>query len=155
MKKKLLSACIALTLGAGAGYATSVLAQAKPETLVKQRVAVMTLHGKYFYGHLRPMAQGKIPYDAERAARAAGFIEALSRMPWDGFAPSTKDIKSGTLPEAFSDAAKFKESQDRYQAETAKLVSVIRSGDEAAAKTQIGAVGKACDSCHESFRERQ
>ena len=48
MKKKLLSVCVALTLGAGAGYATTVLAQAKPEVLIKQRQAAMTLIGKYF-----------------------------------------------------------------------------------------------------------
>ena len=76
-------------------------------------------------------------------------------MPWDGFAPSTKDVKSGALPAVFSDTAKFKEAQDRYQRETTKLVSVIKNGDEAAVKAQIGAVSKACDGCHESFREKQ
>ena len=35
---------------------TDALAQAKPETLVKQRQAAMTLQGKYFYASLRPMA---------------------------------------------------------------------------------------------------
>lgn len=153
MKKKLLYSCLAVALGTGAGYTASVLAQAKPDTLVKQRQAVMVLHGKYFYGHLRPMAQGKIPYDAARAARAAGFIEALSRMPWDGFAASTKDIKSRTTPATFTDAATFKEAQDSYMSETAKLLAATKGGDEAAVKAQIGAVGKACDSCHETFRE--
>lgn len=146
---------IGLALMLGAGYSLPAYSQAKPETLVKQRQAVMILHGKYFYGHLRPIAQGKMPYDANRAAPAAGFLEALSRMPWDGFAPSTKDVKSGALPAVFSDTAKFKEAQDRYQSETTKLVSVIKNGDEAAVKAQIGAVSKACDGCHESFREKQ
>jgi cytochrome c556 len=145
-----------LVVAAGAMLVTgSALAQAKPETLVKQRQAVMTLHGKYFYGHLRPMLQGKAPYDAARAARAAEFVEVLSRMPWDGFDPRTKDIKSGTLPAVYAETAKWKEAQDRYQAETAKLVSVTKGGgDEAAVKAQIAVVGKACDSCHDSFRER-
>jgi len=153
MKKKFMYSCLAVAMGAGTGYAASVLAQAKPDTLVKQRQAVMTLHGKYFYGDLRPMAQGKIPYDAARAARAAGFIEALSRMPWDGFAASTKDIKTRATPVTFTDTAKFKEAQDQYMAETAKLLAATRGGDEAAVKAQIGAVGKSCDSCHETFRE--
>ena len=153
MNKTFLSAGLALLLGAS--YSLTAFSQAKPETLVKQRQAVMILHGKYFYGHLRPIAQGKMPYDVNRAAPAAGFLEALSRMPWDSFAPSTKDVKSGTLPAVFSETAKFKESQDRYQSETAKLVSVIKNGDEAEVKAQIGAVGKACDSCHDTFREKQ
>jgi len=153
MKRRL--SCIGLVLALCMGYSLSAFSQVKPETLVKQRQAVMILHGKYFYGHLRPIAQGKIPYDANRVASAAGFLEALSRMPWDGFAPGTKDVKSAALPAVFTDTAKFKEAQDRYQSEAIKLVSVIKNGDEAAVKAQIGAVSKACDGCHESFREKR
>ena len=111
MNKVFLSAGLAVMLGAG--YTLTAFAQAKPETLVKWRQAAMTLQGKYFYPRLRPMAQGKIPYDANVAARDAAFLDALSRMPWDGFAPGTKDVKSGALPAVFTDTAKFKEDSDR------------------------------------------
>ena len=146
---------IGLALMLGAGYSLPAYSQAKPETLVKQRQAAMTLQSKYLWGQLRPMAQGKIPYDANVVARNTTYLDALTKMAWDGFAPSTKDVKSGALPAVFSDTAKFKEAQDRYQSETTKLVSVIKNGDEAAVKAQIGAVSKACDGCHESFREKQ
>ena len=146
---------IGLTLALGTGYPLAASSQAKPETLVKQRQSAMNLQGKYFYGHLRPTAQGKIPYDANTVARNAGFLEALSRMPWDGFAPSTKDVKSATLPVVYTDTAKFKEAQDRLQSEAAKLVAVTKSGDEAAVKAQILAVDKTCAGCHDSFREKQ
>ena len=33
-------------------------------------------------------------YDAAVVARNAGFLEVLSKMPWDGFVPSTKDVKA-------------------------------------------------------------
>ena len=36
-----------------------------------------------------------------------------------------------------------------------KLAQVSKSGDEAAVKTQIGALVKACGGCHESFREKR
>ena len=134
--------------------ATGALAQAKPATLVKQRQAVMTLHGKYFYS-IRPMAQGRIPYDAAIVARNAGFLDALSKMPWDGFNPNTKDLKSGTLPAAYTDAAKFKEMADQYMAEAAKLAALTKGGDEAAIKAQILVVDKSCNTCHEGFRERE
>ena len=153
MKKQFLTAGLALALCVG--YSVSALAQAKPETLVKQRQAAMTLQGKYFYPRLRPMAQGKIPYDANAAARDAEMLAALSKMPWDGFAPSTKDLKTGALPAVYTDTAKFKESADHLQTESAKLVVVIKSGDEAAVKAQILAVDKVCGSCHDSFREKQ
>lgn len=153
MMKQLLTASLALILCAG--YTLAAFAQAKPETLVKQRQAVMTLQGKYFYPKLRPMAQGKIPYDANVAAHDAEFLLALTKMPWDGFLPSTKDLKTGALPAIYTDTAKFKESADRLQSETAKLVELTKKGDEAAVKAQILAVDKACGSCHESFREKQ
>ena len=94
--------CLALTLGAGAGYATTVLAQAKPETLVKQRQAAMTLIGKYF-GPLNGMATGKVPFNADVADRNADYLEVLSNMPWDGFHERTKDTSAKTraLPAIF------------------------------------------------------
>ena len=153
MNRKLCLAGLALALGAG--YTLNAFSQVKPETLVKQRQAVMTLQGKYFYGQLNRMAQGKIPYDANAAARNAGYLDALSQMPWDGFDPSTANVKSGALPEIYKDAAKFKEAQDRLRGEIGKLVATTKGGDEAAVKAQIGAVDKACGGCHESFREKR
>ena len=153
MKKKLFYSCLVLAVGAGAGYATSVLAQAKPEVQVKQRQAVMTLQGKYF-GPLAAMAQGKAPYNAAIVQRNAGFLDNLSRMPWDGFDPSTKGEKSRALPAVFTDKAKFDEGASRLENEVSKLVAVSRSGDEAAVKAQIGVVGKTCGGCHESFRAK-
>ena len=149
MKTSLLAAALAVAVMSG-----EALAQAKPEQLVKQRQAAMTLQGKYL-GPMAGMAQGRIPYDAKIVQRNAGFLDNLSRMPWDGFADSTKDVKSAALPAIWTDSAKFAEAADRLQSEASKLYAVSRSGDEAAVKAQIGAVGKACGACHESFRQKQ
>src|SRR5436305_7401705 len=83
---------VAATLGIAAMVAFDAAAQVKPEILIKQRQAAMTLQGKYF-GPLAAMAQGKAPYNATVVQRNAGFLGNLSRMPWDGFDPSTKDVK--------------------------------------------------------------
>lgn len=152
MNKRLFSMGLALVLGAG--YSLTAFSQAKPETLVKQRQAAMTLQGKY-WGPLGGMAQGKVPYDAAVVARNAGYLEVLSKLPWDGFNPSTKDLKSAALPAVYTDTAKFKEAQEKLQSEVAKLVAVSKSGDEAAVKAQLGATGKTCGGCHETFREKQ
>ena len=85
--------------------------------------------------------------------RNAGYLEALSKMPWDGFTPDTKDEKSRALPAIWAEPAKFKEAQDRFQGAVAKLVAASK-GDEAAAKAAIGEVGKACGACHENFRAK-
>ena len=112
----------------------------------------MTLQGKYF-GPLQGIAQGKIPYNAQIVARNASYLHVLDKMPWDGFVPGTKDVKSQALPEVFKDPAKFKTAQERLQEAVAKLVEV-KSGNEAAAKAAIAEVGKACGGCHENFRQK-
>jgi cytochrome c556 len=150
MKKTLTVAVIGLTTLFASG---SVLAQGKPEVPVKQRQAAMTLIGKYF-GPMGGMASGKVPYNADVVKRNAGYLDALSKMPWDGFGAATQDVKSRALPAVFSDTAKFKEAQDRFTGEVSKLVSTVAGGDEAAIKAQLGAVGKACGGCHENFRQK-
>ena len=145
---------ISFVVALGAVYSLPAHSQARPETLVKQRQAAMTLQGKYFYP-IRAMAQGKVPYDANIVARNVGYLEALTRMPWDGFAPSTRDLKSGALPVTYTDTAKFKDVQDRMQGEVTKLAELVKKGDEAATRSQILAVDKSCNACHDTFRERQ
>jgi cytochrome c556 len=151
MKRTGMATVVALALGVAAGAA---LAQAKPEQVVKQRQAVMTLQGKYF-GPMAAMAQGKVPFNAAVVQRNAAFLDNLSRMAWDGFDPSTKDVKSAALPAIYEQQDKFKEAAARLENESHKLWEVSRGGDEAAIKAQIGAVGKSCGGCHESFRAKQ
>jgi len=154
MNKRILLAGLAVALGAG--VAQSALAQVKPEILVKQRQAAMTLQAKYF-GPLAGMAQGKIPYNADTVAMNAALLDALSRMPWDGFAAASKDstVKNAALPSVWSEGDKFKTAQDNFQNAVQGLVKVSRGGDEASQKAAIGAVGKACGGCHQDFREKQ
>lgn len=152
MNTKLLAAGLALALGAG--FSLNAVAQAKPDVLVKQRKAAMTLQGKYF-GPMAGMAQGKIPFDANVVARNAGFLEALSKMPWDGFNPSTQGEKSAALPEVWKDAAGFKAAEDKLMSEVGKLVGAAKGGNEAAIKAAIAEVGKSCGGCHEKFRQKQ
>lgn len=151
MKRSGLAAVVALTLGLAAG---AVFAQQKPEVMVKQRQAVMTLQGKYF-GPMAGMAQGKVPFNADVVKRNSAFLDNLSRMAWDGFDPNTKDVKSAALPAVYEQQPKFKEAAARLENEAHKLWEVAQSGDEAAVKAQIGAVGKSCGGCHESFRQKQ
>ena len=155
MKKRLMLAGFALALGAG--YTLTAFSQVKPEILVKQRQAAMTLQGKY-YGPMSAMAQGKVPYSGDIVARNAGYLEALSKMPWDGFTESTKDVtvKTAALPAIWSEPAKFKEAQEKFQSAVGALVAATKTGNEASVKAAIAEVGKAgCGNCHQNFREKQ
>lgn len=152
MRKNLVAAAVAVTLGSLAGFAA---AQAKPEVLVKQRQAGMTLIGKY-WGPIAGMASGKVsPYNADVISRNATYLENLAQMPWDGFHESTKDEKNNkALPAIWSQKAKFDELAQRLQTETAKLGELARKKDEAGVKQQYAAVGKTCGACHEGFRQK-
>jgi cytochrome c556 len=151
VKNPVVAAAVAIALGAASGAA---LAQAKPDVLVKQRQAAMTLISKYF-GPLGAMAQGKAPFNAQTVQRNADYLEMLSQMPWDGFHPSTEGQKSRAKPELFKESDKVKELVERFQGEVKKLQTAAKSGDESAIKSQIGAVGKACGACHDRYREKQ
>jgi cytochrome c556 len=129
------------------------LAQAKPDVLVKQRQAAMTLQGKYL-GPIGAMLKGAAPYNADVVAINATFLENLARMPWDGFVASTQGEKSKAKPEVFKDTAKFKAAADALEAATAKLGAAARAKDEAGVRASFGAVAKACGSCHDDFREK-
>jgi cytochrome c556 len=152
MNRKLVSLVVALT--AGAAWSLPAFSQAKPDVLVGQRQAAMKLQGKYF-GPLGGMAQGKVPYNQQVVVRNAQYLEVLAKMPWDGFAANTKGEKSAALPAVFTDTAKFKQAADHFESEAAKLAQVSKSGDEAAVKSQITAVSKACAACHDDFREKR
>ena len=131
--------------------AVNAFAQTKPDVLVKQRQAAMTLQGKYF-GPLGGMAAGRVPYDAAVVSRNAGYLEVIAKLPWDGFDASTSGEKSNALPEVFSNTAKFKQAADNLQTEIGKLATVSKGGNEADTKAAIAAVGKACGACHDDFR---
>src|SRR5258708_13336732 len=94
MKRSGVATVVALALGVAAG---AVFAQAKPEQLVKQRQAVMTLQGKYF-GPMAAMAQGKAPYNADIVRRNAAYLDNLTRMACDGFDAGTKGAKTPPRP---------------------------------------------------------
>lgn len=142
-----------IALLVGTGYGAAAFAQAKPDVLVKQRQAAMTLIGKY-WAPIAGMPSGKAPYNAERVTTNAALLEVLSKMPWDGFTDGTKDEKSRALPAVFTDTAKFKEGADLMQKNVAALAKISKGGDEAAVKGAIADVGKSCAGCHDNFRAK-
>ena len=144
---------VSLAVAMSAGYAITAFSQAKPDVLVKQRQAAMTLQGKYF-GPMAGMASGKVPFNAQVITRNAGYLEVLSKMPWDGFDASTQGEKTGALPAIWTDAAKFKEAQERLEGAASKLAAMSKGGDEGAIKAAIGDVGKSCGGCNDNFRQK-
>jgi cytochrome c556 len=152
MKRKLVIA--ALAAAAAAGLMLEAAAQVKPEVLVKQRQAAMTLQGKYL-GPIGGMLKGNIPYNPEIVARNASYLEVLTKMAWDGFDPSTKDEKNTKAkPDIYAQPDKFKANYEALQAEVAKLAAAAKAGDQNGVRSTFGGVAKACSNCHDTFREK-
>jgi len=151
--KKMLLGGLALLLGV-AVFSSAAFAQAKPEVLVKQRKAAMTLMGKYF-GPLGRMAQGKAAYNSDVIKRNTAYLAVLDQMPWDGFQASTRDVKSRALPAVFDQPEKFKEAQQKFRAAVDKLAAASKGVDEDAITAAMKGVGQACGGCHKNFREKK
>lgn len=150
MKRQLLAASAVLALGGG--IAAEALAQANPNQLIAQRKGAMNLQIKYF-GPVLGMSLGRAPYDAKIVQRNIEYLTVLTQLPWDDFQPHTAgNPNTRTKDDVYKDAAKFKSEIDNMQAEVQKLAAVVRSGgDRNVVRPAAQAVGRACNSCHESF----
>jgi cytochrome c556 len=150
MNKQLLAVSVVLALGGG--IAAEVLAQANPNQLISQRKGAMNLQVKYF-GPVLGMSLGRAPYDAKIVQRNVEYLTVLTQLPWDDFQPHTAGSPNTKAKEdLYKDVAKFKAGIDSLQGEVQKLAAVVKGGgDQNAVKPAAQAVGRACNSCHESF----
>jgi len=139
---------VAALLCAGGAYA-----QQKPEDAIKYRQSALFLLGQHF-GPIAAMAQAKIPFDQDVAARNAALAETFSKLPWDRFGPGTDQGNTKAKPEVWTKQADFKAKADKMQSEVAKLAQVAKSGDFDALKAQVGETGKSCKACHDEYRNK-
>lgn len=142
---------IAVLLVAAAAI-PAVAQQVKPENQIKYRKAAYQLMNLNF-GSLDNMAQDKKPFNAVEAQRNADLVAILSPIPKDYFGEGTdKDTKA--KPEIWTKRADFDAKMDKMVAESGKLPAVVRAGDMAAFKKQVGDVNAACKACHDDYRAK-
>ena len=135
----------------------AALAQApalKPETQVKLRQAAYDMMN-YALGGLDAMVQGKRPYDKEEAARLADLLAQTAQFPRRFFGEGTGEGKTRAKPEIWTHRADFDAKMDEMVTEAAKLPAAARGGNLAALKSQVNAVGDACDQCHDNYRVKR
>lgn len=140
-------------LAAAATLATAAAAQPSPNQQVANRKGAMSLQGKYA-GPLFAMARGALPFDAQIAQRNADYLLVLTQMPWDDFQANSLGIPNTRAKDALlKDPEKFKRLADGLKSDTQKLVAAARGGDQNAVKSATQAMGRTCNSCHESFAD--
>ena len=139
-----------LTAALLAGLSASALAADKPEDLLKGREGLFQAL-KWQVGPLMGFAKGDAPLPADAADRAANIV-ALSKILPQAFRPGTENLPgSHAKAEAFS-KPEFVRGFTVLGDAGMKLQTALASGDEAAIKAAIPAVGKACKACHDDFR---
>lgn len=144
----------ALALLCAAAAAGPALAQQamKMEDQIKLRRAAYDMMGLGF-GDLAAMAQDKKPFNKEEAQHDADLAVAASTVP-KRFFPEGSDKDTKAKPEIWQNRADFDSKMDHMIAEVGKLPAVVRSGDMAAFKKQVGETGQACKSCHDKYRAK-
>jgi len=125
---------------------------AKPEDAVKYRKSAMTIMATHF-GRVAAMANGRFPFDAKVAADNAAVAESMSKLPWAAFVEGSDKGDTRAKPEIWSDAAKFKDANEKLQGEMTKLSAAAKTGNLDSIKAAVGAVGGSCKACHDAFQK--
>ena len=143
---------LAATLGAGA------FAADEPANIVKYRQAFMKANGAHIT-MISAVVKGEVSWTDELAGHAHALHEQsqnLLRLFPEGTGKDDTEVKSAALPVVWERWDEFQQAAQAFEQESAKLVEVAESGDQAAIAQQLGALGKqGCGNCHETFREKQ
>ena len=149
---KSLLLAIAISLPAGAAISAGEF-----DWAVKARKAEMTLRA-FNLGQLGAMAKGDVEYNAEAAKAAAHNLKVLSTLNGMAMWPKGSDNvalgdKTNALPALWENFPKVMESVNALSAANETLVEAAGK-DLASLQGAMGAVGKACGSCHSQFRKK-
>lgn len=124
---------------------------------VKARQSVMTLYS-FNIGLLGGMAKGAVEYDADAASAAAANLAALATMDQTRMWPAGSDNE--TLGDDVTEALPVIWSADSKIGEAAMALADAATAMETAAgggldslRGAMGAVGKSCGGCHETYRK--
>ena len=149
--KKIILSLVAISAAVASFSASAQFA--KPEDAIKYRKAALTVTAAHF-GRLGAMAQGKAPFDAKSATENAEIVANMAKLPWAAFGEGTDVGDTKAKPEIWKQNAKFKESADKLQAESVKLVAAAKTGKEDVFKAAFSATAGTCKSCHDDFKAK-
>lgn len=141
----------AAALGAAAAWPAFALQFNRPEDAVKYRQGALFVLGQHFT-RIGAMASGRVPYDGKAAIEHAEVVASLSRLPMDGFAIGPDRVSGKARPEIWTEAARFKEHNDKFVAETGRLLAAAKTNSVDALKSAFAATANTCKGCHDAYR---
>jgi len=152
----------ALTVISFASVAAEPAAPPSPEQVAKS--AIETRQGlfkliSYNFGPIGGMMRNRVPFDAAVVARNSARIESLAGMIPELYGNDTRkfhsNVKTAALDAVWTGQADFKAKADDLVKAAATLTAAAKGGDQKATLDAAAAVGKACGSCHDSYRVKQ
>lgn len=143
-------AVLATVWSAGASPASSPQF-VKPEDAVKYRQGALFVLSQHF-ARIGAMVNGRAPYDSKAAVEHAEVVAHLSRLTMDGFAAGPDKISDRARPEIWTEAARFREHNEKFVNETGKLLAAAKTNNINALKTAFSATAGTCKSCHDAYR---
>ncbi len=128
--------------------------QAQAEAAVKLRKAVFDVQS-FAFSPMGALLKGG-PFDAAVAQTAAERIEMTSSMIPDVFKFDTRKFTVTTKARdgIWTNMADFTQKAHDLHDAAANLETAAKSGDAGATRQAAVAVGRACGSCHDEFRNK-
>jgi len=125
------------------------------ERAIEYRQAVFKVVGGNF-GPLAQSAQGKAELPAPVVRKYAERLASIAEFTRDAFPEISRDGKTRAKAEIWSDRIEFDKLVNELNDKSRALAAVTARADAKPEefKAAVGAVGNACKSCHDKFREK-
>lgn len=142
----------ATLLTAGPAAAQSGQAMSGEDAIEYRRAVFEVIAGNF--KPMGAMVEGKIDYDAERFARNAERVAALSRMALEGFEGGPHAGEDTEALDAIWDQwEKFQQGMQQLQERAQALASAAEGGELSQVRGPFVEVADTCKGCHDNFRE--
>jgi cytochrome c556 len=108
------------------------------------------------FGPLAQSAQGKLELAPAAQRKYAERLAGIAEFTRDAFPEVSREGKTRALAAIWTDRAEFDKLVDDLGTQTRALAAVTARADARPEefKAAVGAVGNACKSCHDRFREK-
>lgn len=120
------------------------------DALVKYRHNHMKVLGGHM-GSIVAVVKGEVPFSdqllihAQGLAANAAFVKTVFEKP-------AEDPKSHAKPAIWTEWGEFSAKADALKTAADKLAQAAAAGDQGEVRGLVGEVGRACKSCHDSYK---
>ncbi|WP_305453276.1 cytochrome c [Oceanobacter sp. 2_MG-2023] len=145
---------MAISLASACTFSAVAHGNDEVEDAIEYRQAVFHLVAAHF-GQMGDMIKGKKDFDAVEFQYRANSLDALSKMPMEGFTvPGSDKGDTKAKPAVWEKPALFEEKMTKFQKDSSALAKAAQSGDMDTIKPVFMEAAKNCKSCHTDFKNR-